>query len=492
MSDEPNIANADTSRTNPAIIEVAPFEVAPFEAATLENADTDARKPAVTIPAQPGARDAHPAAPPAVRVCEVELSEPITGIAAGTGADGRPYARARVLVRLHGEPLATIDAAFGDGDITAEWLLAEIDACVTEPLDRHLAADGIARPAALALSGLAAGSKCHRRPRLPAEPPLATVVVTFTLGAESLSRCLDSVLAGDYPNFEVLVIDTRPREGTVEALLKERYAGESRVRLVQEPRPGMSQARNTGLLFARGDLVAFIGDDVRADPGWLRALVAEFEADPTVACAAGMVQPALLETAAQAYADGHRGLNKTFARRVLSAAAGDPAAPQRRELGLFGIGSNLAVRRSLLGDLWGFDVALGAGSLSQGGEDVDAFLDLLFAGHRVVYQPQALAWQYQQGSYEDLMQQMRSYGVGIGAVLTKRLLTSPRHIGQVLRTVPVAHRGPPPGRPAGQPAEGEPSAGEYPPELAKQELRGIVGGPLAYIYSRLRIAWLSA
>src|SRR5262249_17992497 len=48
------------------------------------------------------------------------------------------------------------------------------------------------------------------------------------------------------------------------------------VQLVSEPTPGPGPARNRGILAARGDVLAFIDADCRADPGWLAAIEAAF------------------------------------------------------------------------------------------------------------------------------------------------------------------------------------------------------------------------
>ena len=53
------------------------------------------------------------------------------------------------------------------------------------------------------------------------------------------------------------------------------------VRLVSEPVPGPGPARNRGIRDARGDILAFIDADCRADPGWLAAIEAAFADERT-------------------------------------------------------------------------------------------------------------------------------------------------------------------------------------------------------------------
>jgi GT2 family glycosyltransferase len=59
---------------------------------------------------------------------------------------------------------------------------------------------------------------------------------------------------------------------------------------VLEPSVGHSAARNAGVRHARGEIVAFIDDDARADSKWLKALVSAYERDG-VWCAGGKVIP---------------------------------------------------------------------------------------------------------------------------------------------------------------------------------------------------------
>lgn len=424
---------------------------------------------------------------PPMRVLEVELGAPVEPIAAGQTPAGDAYASARVLIRLHGAPLGTVEVSLANGDVAPEDLLARVLAELSQPIREHLSLDDVAVPIVLPISGLAQQPGCRSRPQLPAEPGLVTVVVATMGPPELLSRCLDSVLASDHPNFELLVVDSRPAEAIIEPMLTRLYGDNARVRYVQEPQPGLSRARNTGLLFARGDVVVFADDDVTVDQQWLRSVASEFENDETVACVVGLTQPAELNTAPQIYFDRCAHSNNGFTRRVLSISESQGSA-FADDVWSFSAGAGMGLRRSLLGDLWAFDVSLGEGSLSRGGEEFDSRLELFFAGQKIVYQPRMLAWHWYDESYEDLLLALRSLGMGRGAVFAKQLLTSRRSRLKALRREPHGLR-----LAFGiDQSRGMENAEACPRDLALQELIGFVNGPFAYIHSRLRLAWLSS
>nr|MDT0667760.1 glycosyltransferase [Micromonospora sp. DSM 115978] len=86
--------------------------------------------------------------------------------------------------------------------------------------------------------------------------------------------------------------------------------------------------------------------------------------------------------------------------------------------------ANFAFRADVLRELGGFDEALGAGTPTGGGDDLDAFLRVLLAGHALAYEPAALVWHSHRADLEQLRQQMFNYGSGLSAYLTKYVLAA--------------------------------------------------------------------
>ncbi len=213
--------------------------------------------------------------------------------------------------------------------------------------------------------------------------PFSISVVVPTRGRNrDLALCLEAVQQLRPPAYEVIVVDSAPRDDSARAVA-ERY----RARYVAEARPGAARARNRGLREAVGDIVAFTDDDAVPEPDWLAALSPEF-ADAQVALVAGQVLPPQSGEAgldALYRLSGFVGLSAE--RMVLDAET--PGWFEHANFLPFGIAPNLAVRRSALQRWPGFDARLGPGTPVPGHEEQRAFHELIELGYRLVYQPAA-------------------------------------------------------------------------------------------------------
>lgn len=393
------------------------------------------------------ARPPGPQAP--VAVLDLDLRD-----ARDVSVDPR-YATARVLVR--------------DGGIPVDWLLLPL-------------VDGQATAADLrARVAVDAGPARHAAPATaPATVPV-TVVVCTAGRPELLTRALSSLLAGDHPDLDLLVVDNRPSDPSTRAAVQ--ALRDPRVRMVDEPVAGLSAARNRGIVHARHPIIAFTDDDVVVDPSWLRWLTAPLvtgEAEVTT----GLVLPAELETQYQLFFEGYGGFARGLRRRSFDLAdrsALDDHLVYPFSGGSFGSGNAMAFTRAALERIGGFDPALGAGTLTGGGEDIDVFSHLVLTGSTLVYEPRAICWHTHRRDEQALLGQIRSYGTGFGAVLTKWTLKSGLMRRGLLRRTGTMVQALRPGRPAA--VRDRP---ESPPELSTLELRGMLAAPLLYARSSRR------
>ena len=243
-----------------------------------------------------------------------------------------------------------------------------------------------------------------------------------------------SILRGARVPDEILLVDNAPHlEQNAEAL-RELADTHDVVRYVSEPRPGASAARNVGAATATTDIVAFTDDDVVVDHWWLHALLSEF-GDTEAGIVTGLVAPHVLDTPAQVWFEGIGGFGKGFDRRRFSRADTEihPLFPYTP--GMVGSGNNMACRRDVWAELGGMSTALGPGTATRSGEDLDLFLRHLLADGAITYTPHALVWHEHRRDEADLIDQVHGYGIGLSAMLTRLVLDEPHEIVPVLRRV---------------------------------------------------------
>ena len=297
----------------------------------------------------------------------------------------------------------------------------------------------------------------------------ATVAICTRERPEDLDRALKGVtsLAGD--RYEILVVDNAPQTDRSRRIV-EQYPG---VRYVREPTRGLDVARNRALREASGDIVAFTDDDAVPEREWLVSLLRNFD-DPRVQCVTGLTLPMELETDAQELFETVSPFARGFQRRVFDGQQDNPV-----DVSQIGAGANMAIRRSVVDAVGRFDERLDSGTPTRSGGDHEMFVRLLSAGYQIVYDPAAVSWHRHRRTYEELVETIYGYGVGVYAMWTG-LLIERREIGMLrlawswfraahlpelrrwLRRRPATATG----------------------ALARAELRGCVHGPAAWFASR--------
>ncbi|MEA3639829.1 MAG: glycosyltransferase [Lamprobacter sp.] len=107
---------------------------------------------------------------------------------------------------------------------------------------------------------------------------LVSVIMPSFNTAAYIGEAIDSVLAQDYPNKELIVIDDGSTDTTVERI---RSYGDQ-LRLITQANQGSAVARNQGLQAAQGDYIAFLDSDDLWLPGKLSAQVAHLQRHPEI------------------------------------------------------------------------------------------------------------------------------------------------------------------------------------------------------------------
>ena len=206
--------------------------------------------------------------------------------------------------------------------------------------------------------------------RYPAEMtawPRVSIIVPAHGRAEATRRCVQSLLALDYPadRREIIVVDDAS-EPPLAPMLRDLPVEVLR----QDRNIGQSAARNLAAALASGAVLAFIDNDCVAEPDWLRGLLPYLD-DPTVAMVGGRVTAPPARGAVAAFEAVRSPLDMGAVVTEVTPTAAVSYLPT----------CNLLVRRDVLLAHGGFDATL------RVGEDVDFIWRTLRNGHRAWYVP---------------------------------------------------------------------------------------------------------
>lgn len=214
-----------------------------------------------------------------------------------------------------------------------------------------------------------------------------SVIVVNWNGRQFLGKCLHSVLAQTYADYDVVVVDNASSDGSPELIRRD---FPSVVLIVNERNLGFAAATNTGIRSTSGEYVATINNDAQADPEWLAEVVEAMNSDDSV----GMVASKML------FHDRPQVLNSTGISLDCAAiawdrrggAVDDPSESSRVEV--FGPSAGAALyRRKMLEDVGLFDE-----DFFMYLEDVDLAWRARLRGWKCIYTPSARVLHVHSGS----------------------------------------------------------------------------------------------
>ena len=278
--------------------------------------------------------------------------------------------------------------------------------------------------------------------------PTLTVAICTKDRPENLARCLNSLLKLQTENspLEILVVDNAPSDDRtkelVASLRSERIAvcPESaeycspNINYVCEPKAGLDFARNRALKEAKGEILAYLDDDVTVDRQWLNGLKEAWMENTDAAAFTGLVLPYELETEAQILFEKRGGFRRGFDKiRYGKTLPGNSLYPCGS--GIFGAGCNMAFKREILLKLGGFDEALDTGAPLPGGGDLDIFYRIVRGGYVLVYEPQYLIYHQHRRELTKLRRQYWTWGLGFMAFVVKTYKYDPPQRPQLLRLI---------------------------------------------------------
>jgi GT2 family glycosyltransferase len=208
-----------------------------------------------------------------------------------------------------------------------------------------------------------------------------TVYIPCYNASRYIESSIQALLGQTHPPDELLVIDDGSTDNSFE--LASRFP----VRIVRhEKNKGLAAVRNTAFAHASHPLIAAVDADVLPEPSWLEALLSNFD-DPRVAGGGGR----LIEAYHTTPADAWRAVQMT---QDLGLERIDIEYPSHKRLGGFGT-------------LFRKDAVLAVGGYNEryrtNFEDVDLCERLLAAGHKLVFEPRAVAFHQRRDSIRSVI-----------------------------------------------------------------------------------------
>jgi GT2 family glycosyltransferase len=216
------------------------------------------------------------------------------------------------------------------------------------------------------------------------EWPRISVVVCTHNGAKTLPFCLRGLSELEYPDFEVIVVDDGSTDASAE------IAKAFGVTVISTENHGLASARNLGLRFATGEIVAYLDDDASPDAHWLHYLTLGFQDGGYAAVGGPNLPPPDAGALGGCVADAPGGPT-----HVLVSDREAEHIP----------GCNMAFRKKALEDLGGFDPRF-----RVAGDDVDICWRLSAAGELLGFSPAAFVWHRPRDSIRAYWRQQRGYG----------------------------------------------------------------------------------
>ncbi len=240
--------------------------------------------------------------------------------------------------------------------------------------------------------------------------PFFSIIVPTYNRPKQLTACLQSLARLQYPRdrFEVIVVDDGsavPLEAVV-ALANPQLE----VTLLRQPHAGPAAARNAGAARAKGEFLAYTGDDCTPAPDWLQTLAARF-ATATDCAVGGRILNALHDNP---YATASH-LLIDYLYSYYNACPGQAC---------FFTPNNLTLPKDRFRVIGGFDASFVRGT----GEDREFCDRWLRHGYRMLYSPEVLVFHAHTLTFRTFWRQHFNYGCGS---LRYRLTRAQRDSGRI-------------------------------------------------------------
>lgn len=235
--------------------------------------------------------------------------------------------------------------------------------------------------------------------------PRVSVVIAAYNESDHIEETIRGLLAIDYPNFEIVIIDDGSTDFTARRVLP--FVREDKVRLVRKTgNEGKAMALNDGLRCTNGEILLVMDADAIPDPQILRVMVPHFKSS-RVGAVTGNPRVYNRETL----------LSKLQAIEFTAIIS-----LQRRSQRVWGriltmSGVVGAFHRSAM-------INVGLYSPDMATEDIDLSWKLQLAHWDIRYEPRAVVWMRVPATFRGLWRQRRRWARGLAQVLRRHGVTA--------------------------------------------------------------------
>jgi glycosyltransferase involved in cell wall biosynthesis len=227
--------------------------------------------------------------------------------------------------------------------------------------------------------------------------PKVSIMIPAADSNENLTHCINTCLAQDYENYEIIVLPDNDNSGF---LLP--FSNNKRITILQTGPMGPSSKRNIGALKASGEIFAFLDDDAFPRYDWISTAVKHFGAHDVAAVGGPAVTPA--DSTFRERISGH-----IFASFIVSGNYRYRYVPHRyREIDDYP-SCNLFVLRDVFTELGGFSTQ------HWPGEDTFFCRDIIMkTGKKIVYDPHVLVEHQRRPIFAKHLKQIAGYALHRG------------------------------------------------------------------------------
>jgi glycosyltransferase involved in cell wall biosynthesis len=247
-----------------------------------------------------------------------------------------------------------------------------------------------------------------------------SVIVATRNRAHAIAGCLDSIaasLAYAAPlDAEIVVVDNGSQDATLRIVEQWATGSAFPVRLLVEPRAGLSVARNRALCVVQGELLVFTDDDCRLSKEYVNDLLAHDAADTELVLRGGRIE-----------LGDHTDLPVTIRTTTTRQRLNRWTNPATHDCIIGQIsGCNMTMRRALVEKLGPFDERFGTGSSIESSEDSDYLFRAYLAGFTLEYVPDMTVFHYHGRKQKPAGYKLyRGYSIGTGAIYAKYFFKQP-------------------------------------------------------------------